>query len=193
MSKTTLIKPLDLVTFGAPALIASGLTIYSYTQGVSGEPLALLIAMSVVFVAIYVALVVWRYKFISRISFTTKHGLHIIGNGFPVTKEKIEALTEHTLRSWDGVLYPLTCQDWLKLGGKAINELIVSFEEFPIQHSTMGKLAGFAVGDNVVVGFKDPLDSTAFEHELGHYIYKKYTGTFENENCHAFMKENGLK
>lgn len=186
MSKTTLIKPLDLVTFGAPGVIATALTIYAYTQGISGSPLALLIVTSAAFLAIYVALVCYRYSLISKITFTTKHGLHIIDNGFPVDKAEVEAVTETTIHDWSAILSPDRCQD-------SISELVVSFEQYPIYHNTMGKLAGYAIGDNVVVGFKKPLDSTALAHELGHFIYKEYSGVFDNKQCHAFMKEHGLK
>ena len=194
MSKTSLIRPLDVLTFGGLGLLSGGLTVYAYTQGVTGEPLALLGFISVVFVAIYVVFLVWRYKFLSKISFTTKHGLHIITNGFPVGQMAVEAVTEETIERWTKVLNEVTGRyDWRSKCEDSIKELFIQFQDFPIQHSSMGKVAGWAVGDNIIVGFKKPLVNTALAHELGHYMYKAYTGTFENTNCHKFMQEHGLK
>ena len=196
MSKISLIRPLDLATFGVPIVAVSALTTYAYLQGTTGEALAMLVVLTVCFVGIYVAFLVWKYKFLSTIYFTTKHGLHVINNEFVVSKAKIEEITEDTILEWAAVIEKLekaSPGSWVQRCRKCIDGLFVSFEPFPIIHSSMGKLAGYAVGDNVVVGYKEDLDRTALAHELGHYMHKEKMGYFDNEMEHDFIRIYGLK
>ena len=193
MNKLSVVRPLDL-TFLVPAIISTVITMYGYFNGLRGEPLALLIVLSIVFASVFLAFVAYRWKFVSTITYTTKHNLHVITNGFPALKDDVENVTTSTINSWNFALskinYPKKYQTMCE---NAINDLFVVFKEFPIKHDRLGKLAGFAMGDAVVVGYKEDLDNTALAHELGHFIFKKYSGIFDNETCHAFMKTHGLQ
>jgi hypothetical protein len=192
--KTSLLRPIDFLTLGLPSVLCAGLTIYLYADGaVTGEPLALLISVTAAFFAVYVGFLIYRYRFLSKISFTTRHKLHVITNGFEVTQSEIESITSSTLDSWAYVIAMQTKEDYHKRLSDSIEELFVIFREYPVRHPSLGKAAGYAIGDNIVVGFIDPVAESAFGHELGHYFYAELTGKFENAACHQFMKENGLR
>ena len=188
-TKPNLFRLIDVVSFGSPFIVCSTLTIYAACHGVTGSPLALLSVVSLAFLAIYVVILVARYRFIKRITFTTTHGLHVITHNFPISQNEIEQITESTIVSWAGVLQ--TYGQNTGMCREAVKDLYVFFKDFPIINS-FGKFAGYAYGDVVVVGYKADLNSTALAHELGHYIYKEWMGTFENTDCHAFMRKHNL-
>ena len=48
------------------------------------------------------------------------------------------------------------------------------------------------IGNNVVIGYKENLIETAYQHELGHVVHKEFTGMASNDKCHEFMTENKL-
>jgi len=188
--KPNLFRFADFISFCSPFIVSSALTIYAAFNGVTGSALALLFVLSAMFLAVYVALLITRYNFLKKITFSTRHGLNVITNGFDVPQNEIEQITEDTITKWAMVLR--NHGQNITICRSAVKNLYVYFREFPIEHNTLGKLAGYAIGDNVVVGHKTDLSRTAFAHELGHFIYREWTGTFENTNCHAFMKQNGL-
>lgn len=156
-----------------------------------GQALALMLVMASLYCAICVIIFWTRWKLIQQISYETKHGIYILCNGFPVAQKDVERITDDTINKWVVVLQNKGVKEPYNLAIISLKSLWIKWESFPIINS-FGKFAGFAVGKNVTVGYKDLLETTALAHELGHYIYGKWTNTFENTDCHQFMKDNNL-
>lgn len=179
----------DTLTFGGIAFIASVILGYFF---VNAENIDLqgrigLVATGLMFWLPYVMFLLARAKWIKKISFVTKHGLPVITNGFPVKKEDIEEITDHTIQLWDSAV------PWSQ-SGTAIQTLFIEFKEFPLtdNRDTNRKFAGLLKNKWAIIGYKEDLHVTALDHELGHEIHYALTGSYDNEGCHEYMRTHGL-
>ena len=181
-----LFRWVHLLVFGTANLIPTFCLIYAIHYGVSGEPLAMLSVVTGLFWGIYGLFLYQRNKFLNRITYITKHDIAVITNGFNVKQDDVERLTDDTIKAWDAA-----CD--FDRSAKSLEGLWVEFKTFPVKlHSKVGTFAGYTIGNNVVIGYKDNLIETAYQHELGHVIHKEFTGMWNNDKCHEFMTESKL-
>lgn len=187
MNKFKLFRLIDLLTLGGVASAVSGFALYAYFMGIQGEPLALLITVALTMWLGYGTFLYARKKFLDRITFITKHGIGVMTEDFPVDKEEFEKIVNKTISDWTIATEWNGCE-------KALEGTLVKFKPYPVKlHSKDGALAGYlAGGDVAVIGYLEPLNTTALAHELGHKIHWKWTDVLNNENCHEFMKQHSL-
>jgi len=182
---------IDFLSFGLSAIIADLILGYFlFNANVDLSATMLMIVVGICFWIPYVGILLGRNKWVRKIDFTTKHGIPVISNGFPVKREDVERITDETIAAWDEAC------NWNR-SAKAVSDLRIVFEDFPIyeKNGSKRKLAGYLANKSAVVGFKlnEPLDKTALAHELGHEIHYDYTGRYDNSECHKFMKNHGLR
>ena len=176
----------DLLMFGAACSLPTFALIYSILHGLTGQPLAMLITVTACFWGLYGLFLYNRQRFLNKITFITKHKIAIIANGFTVKQSDIELLTDDSINKWN-----TACN--FDRSAKAVEGLWVEFKPFPItDHAKLGNLAGYTVGQNCVIGWKENIAETAFQHELGHEIHHEFTGAWSNDACHKFMSNNQL-
>ena len=181
-----LFRTIDLLSFGALALVPTGSLIYMLTYGVHGLPITLMTVVTLAFFIIFALFMYHRSVLIRKITFVAKQEVAIIANEFTVDKTEIEALIEETIARWDAACGKNISRD-------AIKGLWVEFKPYPVtQDSITKKLAGYLVGSSAVVGWKPILKNTAFQHEVGHLIHFALTGGWDNDGCHEFMKAHNL-
>jgi hypothetical protein len=180
---------IDALTFGLAALLANAIFVYFLfnAENQTGQGTALLIVTGLLFWLPYVMLLISRAKWIKNISYITKHGLPVVTNGFPVKKEDVERITDETIAAWDKAI------PWNQ-SATAIQTLFIEFKPFPIteEGNTTRKFAGLLKNSWALVGYKDNLDQTALAHELGHEIHHAWTGYYDNDGCHQYMKDHNL-
>lgn len=176
----------DLLIIGGASLMPTFALIYAAYYGVSGQPLAMLITVAACFWALYVLFLVNKQQWLNKITFITKHQIAIMANGFAVKQNDIESLTDDIIDKWN-----TACK--FDRSAKALDGLWVEFKSFPVKdHEELGNLAGYTVGQNCVIGWKENLKETAYQHELGHEIHHEFTGVWDNDKCHQFMANNNL-
>jgi len=177
----------DALTFGLISLIVTIVTVYiSFTVILDFESKAILYTTALSFWAIYGLLIYFRYKWLQKITYVTYHKINIVSNNFDISHLDLETIIENTISKWENVTKWNNCAN-------ALEDVIVIFKKFPISHrSTIGKLAGYTIGKNIVVGYKEDLKYTALSHELGHVIYSAWKKSNSNQEQHDFIKNNNL-
>jgi hypothetical protein len=188
MTKFSAFRLSDLLTFGAFGALLTVLAGIVYANGVTGEPLALMIFIAVIAWAIYGLVVYGRYKLTRRITYITKQKVAVITNGFSAKKEDVESIIDKVIADWNAAI------GWSG-SAKALEGFFVEFRAYPVKmHSrpNAGLFAGFTTGNGSVVGYKDDLSTTALFHELGHKVHWQWTGEANNDECHKFMAEHNL-
>jgi hypothetical protein len=184
-----LIQPMPTLIFAGVLSVPTGAFIYACLHGLAAQHqgFALMLVVTLAFWAGYVAFLVNRKIYLNTITYVTKDDVGIITNGFNVKQSDIEALTAETIAKWNAAC---------KFTGSAagVDGIVVEFKNPPVSpdFANYGNLAGYLIGGKAVVGYKDDLKTTAFQHELGHAIYHEWTGTWDLDACHKFMGANGL-
>jgi len=181
-----LIRPLE-IAMSSVALMPTAMLIYGLAYNISGEPLILMSVVTGLFWAIILLNIFLRYSFLKKITFITKHDMAIVSNGFAVKKEDVEKLTDETIAKWNTAM-------GVNKAAQSLAGLWIEFRTFPVSHArVMGPLAGYLIGSNAVVGFKENLKETAMTHEQGHKIHEGFIGHPDNDKCHQFMQEHNLE
>lgn len=181
-----LFRWLDILTFCGVNSIPTFCLIYSLCYGLSGQPLFMVSLVTACFWGCYFLFLYNRKKYLNRITFVTKHQIAIIANEFSVKQSDIENLTDEIIQKWNAA-----CN--FNKSAESLVGLWVEFRPFPvILHSKINPLAGYLIGNSSVVGWKEDLKSTAFQHELGHKIHEVYAGYASNDACHKFMTDHSL-
>jgi len=180
--------------FGLLSIASTILTIYFQinvqANTVNGtEGLALMWVITSLFWGVYAALLIKRWLFIKTITFTTRHNMHVITNGFDVDQSEVEKITDETATLWENAT------KWKGCSKAVRKELFLVCKPYPVQHlAKLDKVAGYTVGTNMIVGFKkdQPVADTAFAHELGHIIYYAKFKSWSEADSHAYMRRNKL-
>lgn len=152
------------------------------------EPIALMWTTVAIFALIYLRSIALRKQYLDTITFVTKDGIIVIAGKFDVVYDEFETIVRKTTLAWNEAI-----------GGdfessKALDKTTVIFEKFPVEHYTKkGSLSGYAIGKHIIVGFKEPLESTALAHELGHIIHKEWIGYPDEQKSHEFMRQHKLR
>lgn len=192
MDKKELIKRAAGVHGGGPFIMMALLIIISAALvsifvGAGLEANLLMWAVAAMFSIIAFLVTFFRAKALRQISFITKHGIDVITNGFDVSKMEIEQVTSETIANWGAVI------DDFKFDG-VFDGCTLEFKEYSIKHPYTHKdVAGYNKGDYMAVGYREVLNNTAYAHELGHIIYREWSGKSDQESQHKFIEENNLR
>ena len=179
----------DTLMFCGINAIPTAAFVYACLNGLTQQTqaFALMLVVTFCFWAAYIAFLINRKIYLNTITFITKDNIGIITNGFNVTQNAVEPLIAETIAKWN-----TACK--FDKAAEALDGIVVEFKTYPVtpENRNFGTLAGYLIGAKAVVGYKDDLKTTAFQHELGHAIDHLYTGVWDNDACHAFMRLNGL-
>lgn len=199
MKKPQWFRVLDLLTIGSGGLMVIGALIYIAIVGVqSPNAVQGIIGLCVVglcFIAIYAFYVYNRKKWLDSFEWFPTYNLMIQPNGYvlPASGE-IDGVVWKTIQAWkpfhpnaEALLKSDTNWVYFQIG---LNESPVN----PARQKVKGlTVAGTHVIEVDFDNATDALESTAFEHELGHIIHGLATGNWDMGEHHRFMEAHGLK
>ncbi len=199
MKKPSWFKVLDLVFFCIPIVGLSLATIYAMVTGVEGphavQAVALCWVVVAAFLGIYLRLLWMRWTTLKQYRWYPTYGFMLRQDGYQLPEEGI----------LDGSVWK-TIQVWSKHHPNA-EQIVKSAVNWVSFHKDLNendknraraKVKGFtvAVSHTMAIDYDspdEPLDRTAFEHELGHIIHGFATQNWDMEQHHEFMKKHGLR
>lgn len=189
----------DFIAFGLSGVITIGFLIYGlfvHAQGSAQWPY-LMAAVAASFLFIYWRVIVVRQNDIKGFVLVggPKYGVLVNLGTYqpPGGVDKLAEIIETTAIGWTAAFSREEIDNALTKG-----YIWCWFKPGTIDMSQVGtpyKVAGYEVGDKLVVGYSAVnanLDSTAFAHELGHYIQGTVTGDWDLNTHHARSKRLGL-
>ena len=194
MKKPSAFKVLDLLTFGLPAAGVSTLAAWTSTLDVSGQAKAITWACAAGFVFIYAMLVYSRHRALKRFTWLPKHGLMVDKDQWGGYLSGMDDVVEKVADQWSKA----EGYDGLKIIHG--NVIWIHFRPGPITRvrgQDVKPVAGYVIprGYDMVVGYTgrgQPLERTAFEHELGHLVQGHATGSWDEAEHHERSKRRGL-
>lgn len=197
--KPSWFKLWDLVSFGIPIVAIVGLNIYMMVHGFEAkhhtQALILCWVVAASFLGIYLALLKMRFDSLKEFRWYPTYGFMLHIDDYRLPEDGV----------LDGSVWK-TIQAWSKLHPKA-EEILKSDVNWVWFKKDLNendknlahqKVKGFTVAVSHMMAIDydtttDPLDKTAFEHELGHIIFGFDTGNWDQAAEHAYIKTNGLK
>lgn len=203
MKKPSFFTLKDFLMIGNLPIVSTIITIAMLFTFPFGEALALMITVSVVFWGIYIRLLFLRKAELDKFTFIDgkNFALMVDFGDYSCDNEDLLRATENALEKWENI-YENTKE---KMKGTTFK---VFFKEMPITvpgrvefvdgKPKLQKLTGYTIfySSTINVGFKSKdqsLETTAFEHEIGHVIQGKVTGVWDEKKHHEVSKENGIK
>jgi hypothetical protein len=204
MRKPMAFNWLDLLSFGGLALLMvigavavtalAGNGAITVDGGSVWNAVVLVWVVALVSVGIYVRLILVRrstlreYQWITHPDFVC--GFMVYSKGYDLKISEFQSEVKKTAEGW---IREVNFPSWEALGKGPI---WVRFEPWPVNNRGV-KVAGFSVANSrsMVVGFRDkdqPLENTAFAHELGHIIQGYATGVWNQAEHHQRSKDHGL-
>lgn len=199
MKKPSWFRWIDFATFGGLAIIALAVFVYALTHKITTlhatEGLFLLGTVVLCFAGIYLKFCWDRKKWLDNFVWYPEYGFMIWSESYKLaTPEEVARLTKKTIDAWipyhpnaDLIIKSEVNWVWFE---KDLNTKVRDF---------VGRLCkGYTISFSHTMGVDfdttaDPLEITAFEHELGHVIRGNATGDWDGEEHHKFMREHGLK
>jgi hypothetical protein len=198
LKKPSWFRMIDLFAFVGPSVAVIGLTIYAAIVGVEGDHAMQGLVLMAVIAALF--LVFWginardRKQWLDSFVWYPKHGFMIKANdGWKLPSEiELNTLVESTIAEWsafyDARKVVMSDVKWVTFQK--------NFDETPLNPAHK-KVNGMTVAGSHTFGVdidssNDPLEKTAFTHELGHVIMGNATGNWNEDSHHQFMKEHGL-
>lgn len=183
---------LDLATFGLAALIITVFAIFVQTTKQRMDAYGLMWATAGCFWAIYGAVVYLRWKFIQSYPIFLTGGILVNPDKYETSDKVLGKEVQRVL-----ALY----EPFVPRAAALIADTNVwfTFRPGPFPHPQIlnAKVAGFVTvgGESGQIGYTavdQPIEKTAFAHELGHVILGRAWDDWDEEKHHAFMKKNGL-
>jgi len=198
MKKPVWFRLLDLLTIGLGGLVSLGLLVYALFAGVQGahakEGLCLLAVVGFCFIGIWGKFVYDRKKWLSQFVWIPTYGFMISPSKYKLPKPyEINCVIKKTIDGWTP--YHPNAEALVKA---RVNW--VWFDEKLDQKpdELTGRLSnGYAIGgtNSFKVDYDtgdEPLELTAFAHELGHIIHGNATGQWSQEEHHQFAAAHSL-
>lgn len=200
MKKPGWFRLIDFITIGGGGVISLGLLAYALIHGATGahakEGLVLLAVVGLCFVGIWLVFALQRKKWLSKFVWYPRYGFMIDPGGYclPHDNYLLDVLIKRTIEGWSK--YHPNAEDIVRARvnwvwfDKTLDEKVDPFA---------GRLNnGYAIGytNSFKVDYDTPtqsLESTAFEHELGHVIRGNATGQWDQTEHHKFAADHGLK
>lgn len=190
LKKPSVFRLLDAATFGLAALLAVLAFVWAYlTPGNSTIALVITSVTALGFVGLYALVLFWRWDFIRRITYVTKHGMLVMCNGFKVTQEAVETEVDRVLKLW------IKATSYGRFR-EELDGLILYWKPFPFVHysNPRFKFTGLASNTSraIAVGYRPLLKDTALGHELGHVFLRAYRGDETEKGLKTFTGNHGL-
>lgn len=189
---------LDFLTFVVPALGALGLT--GWAAITPGNPVAGLVITALAafgFVFVYVLILVRRRMFAGGILYTSSHGILVMRPAPVATPARVlfEKEVERVVKLWEGAV--LAEQGNAAVVRRALRGVSLTWKPAPFAVDGLRpgfKWMGLASGSGRViwVGYKDPIETTALGHEIGHVILLVWKGDGSEETLRAMHDKHGV-
>lgn len=171
--------------FAAVIVVAAICVSIFASAGIQANLLMWLTALT--FLVIAGLVMFFRAKELKKVSFNGKYNIDVLTNGFDIKKEDFDKEVSEVVEDWSKVIENHNIED-------ALDGVIVEFEEYPVKHPQDGsEVAGYTRGSYIAVGYRNGLKSSALAHELGHIIYRDWSGKQDQKSAHEFVKENNLR
>ncbi len=199
MKKPSWFRWSDLVAFLLPVVGIGVVSLYAMRVGVEGSNakggLALCWGVAATFMGIWARICWLRRKALEEFTWFPTYGFMVHGNGYQLPDGKaFDALILKTIQAW--APYHPNAEALVK------EKVVWVYFEKDLDENDKNpahtKVKGFtfASSHTMVVDFNDPsepLEKTAFEHELGHVIHGHATGGWNLAEHHQFMKDHKLR
>lgn len=206
------VRWIDFLTFGLAAILSAGTTVWA--AATPGNPLVGLIVAagsSVGFVLVYALILARRFAFSREIAYVTNDGLVVMKSQWTPIRVLVEKETGRVLRAWETAVSaerdgradqqaPQHAPHDSKLGPdglpvvrRALRGVVVRWANAPFEmHVRPGfKWMGLTApsGRSMMVGRVDPLERSAFGHEVGHVILMVWRGDGSEATLKRFHDE----
>ena len=202
MNKPSWLQPLDLIPLLIPVSAAVGAFLHGYEAENHTQAGVMLVAVPVLMCLLWGRVMYGRKKFLDSCTWLPTYGFMVVPDTRAKPEERFllpaeqefDAVVANTVRSWTP-FHPAADRlmrnsvKWLTFR-KDLNEVPIN----PKVGLVKGLTAGW--GTVIFVDFDnrlEPLERTAFEHELGHVIHGLATGGWDQEEHHAFARKNHLR
>jgi hypothetical protein len=197
MKKPTWFNWYDFLSIGGLGVACLSILIYTLTAGIESanakQGYLLLGVVCAVFLGIYGVWCWRRKKDFDKFTWYPTYGFMVCSDGtYPLpTPEALDRVVKKTLDAWapyhpaQSIIMTEANWCWFK------SDLNTKTDEvgFLCKGYTVPNSHQFKVDYDTPA---DPLESTAFAHELGHVIRGNATGNWDGPEHHQFMKEHGL-
>mgnify|MGYP001812862228 CR=1 FL=1 len=188
----------DALTFGLAAVLA---TVGLITAALTPQPYPISwdrwLGFGVVvalFWAGYIKIIYWRSTFRKRITYTTRHGVYVIANEYPVGRTEFEATVQGLMFDYT-VAFHADGEEHDQAIIDAVSDTLVIWMPYPFEkHRKPQKLAGLFKPHRkaMLVGYTRPLTDSALGHEFGHLILEYVKGDGSEDTLRKFTKKHGL-
>ena len=195
MKKPSWFQPLDLTVLAIPIVAAAYAFIHGYEAKYHAQAGALLIAVPVIMCSLWGYVMYKRKKFFDSCIWFPTYGFMVQPENYlPPAADEFDKVVASTARSW-APFHP-NADQLLRSGVKWLY-FRKDLDEKPITPK-IGLVEGFTTGwgSLIYVDYDnrlDPLEKTAFQHELGHCIHGMATGGWDVVEHHEFAKKNHLR
>jgi hypothetical protein len=185
------VRLIDFLTFGLATALSAALSVWAaVTPGNNAVGIGITAITALGFSFVYAMILVRRLAFANRIAYVTRHGLVVMRSEFPVIRMHLEKLTEEIVVKWENAIIEHG------IVRNAMRGCIVEWRKAPwTMHFKPGyKFMGLAVasGNAIVVGFREPLEASAFAHEIGHICMMHWKGDGSEDGLKEFAKKHDL-
>jgi hypothetical protein len=198
MKKPSWFRWIDALTFGSLGVLSTAVFLYALLAGITTphakQGLCLLGTVALAFIGIYAKFCWDRKKWLDGFVWYPEYGFMVKVQSYTTpTQAELNRLVKKTIVAWtpyhsaEDIIKSKINWVWFDKG------LNVTVRDF------VGQLCkGYTLPFSHIMGVDydsplDPLESTAFEHEMGHVIRGNATGKWDGDEHHWFMKEHGLK
>lgn len=199
MQKPSWFRWIDFATLGGMSIVSLAVFIYAFTNKITTphatEGLCLLGTVTLCFAGIYLKFTYDHKKWWGAFTWYPEYGFMINPGKYKLPDyEELNRLIKKTIDAWTP--YHPTADSIVR---SEVNWVWFEEDLNTKVRDVVGKLCrGYAIpfSHSMGVDFDTPddvLESTAFEHELGHIIRGNATGNWDGGEHHKFMREHGLK
>lgn len=187
----------DLLTIGLGAIASIFCLIYVYLHKIktpyANEGIALLSVVALTFLGIYLVYLLQRRSWLNEFTWLPEYGLMVhLGEYRGANKSDLRTETERTINAWaHGIVF---AKHYLLL------DVTWIFFERGLNTSanllTGRKTKGFVISGTrlayVDFDYDEPLNKTAYSHELGHIIYGNSSKLWDEKAHHEYMSKHNL-
>jgi len=190
-------RTIDLVTMAGPGFVTAGLTIYAMVHGYEGpkQAIPLLWVVTVAFIGVWFRFCQARKDDLATFTWYPTYGFMVKPENYILpSPADMDALIKKTIDAWTPY-FPQAGS--IVADGDVIWAWFLKGLNENDQNRAHQKVKGLTIGYSTMMEIDydtptDPLDKTAFAHELGHIIMGNATGKWDEAVHHAFMREHGL-
>lgn len=150
-------------------------------------PLIMLWGIALVLWAIAAFMLYSHWRDLKAIDFVTKHGIQVDTANFIISEFEFTTAVDNFILLWTQKCSHIPVSGYLK-------DLYLVFREHPFKTPDGQQVVGLCwpTKGKIELSWMPRLEDTALFHELGHWVYYKYTGNVLETTYLTFAKEVGV-